>query len=85
MVNKTVYQFVSSSLGVEIFKKEGKSEKGCVEIEDWGFSMHFVLGFQGNSIHTLHLCFSHDITKLCEVYTKIDSWFQKSHEEFGQP
>ena len=21
---------------------------------------------------------------MCKVYTKIDSWFQKSHEEFGQ-
>ena len=24
------------------------------------------------------------ITKWCKVYTKFDSWFQKSHEEFGQ-
>ena len=32
----------------------------------------------------LHLCFGEDITKWCIVYTKIDSWFQKSHEEFGQ-
>ena len=26
--------------------------------EDWGFSVLFVLGFQENSIYTLHLCFS---------------------------
>ena len=26
--------------------KEGTSEKGCVEIEDWGFSVPFVLGFE---------------------------------------
>ena len=26
-----------------------------VEIEDWGFSVHFELGFQENSIYTLHL------------------------------
>ena len=25
-----------------------------------------------------------DITKWCKIYTKTDSWFQKSHEEFGQ-
>ena len=58
--------------------------KRCAEIEDWGFSVHFVFGFQGNSIYTLHLCFSWDITKWCKVYTKTDSWFQKSHKEFGQ-
>ena len=46
--------FVGSRLWVEIFlRKEGISKKGCVEIEDWGFSVHFVLGFQGNPIHTL--------------------------------
>ena len=42
----------------DIFEKEGTSEKGYVEIEDWGFSVHFVLKFQENSIYTLHLCFS---------------------------
>ena len=26
--------------------RKGKSEKGCVEIEDWGFSVHFVLSFR---------------------------------------
>ena len=35
----------------DIFEKEGTSEKGCVEIEDWGFSIHLVLGFQENSIY----------------------------------
>ena len=32
----------------------------------------------------VHLCFSQDITKWCKIYTKTNSWFQKSHEEFGQ-
>ena len=32
----------------------------------------------------MHLSFSYDITKWCKVYTKTNSWFQKSHEEFGQ-
>ena len=47
MVNNTVYQFVGCEPGGwDIFEKEGTSEKGCVEIEDWGFSsLHFVLGF----------------------------------------
>ena len=60
------------------------SNKGCVEIEDWGFSVHFVLGFQENPIYTSHICFSKDITNRCKVYTKTDSWFQKSYGEFGQ-
>ena len=60
--------------------------KGCVEIENWGTSKHFVLGFQENSIYTLHLRFSYDSTKWCKcnVCTKTNSWLQKSHEEFGQ-
>ena len=41
----------------DIFEKEGTSEKGCVETDDWGFSVHFVFGCQENSIYTLHLCF----------------------------
>ena len=45
-------------MGLDIFENEGTSEKGGVEIEDWGFSVHFGLGFQENSIYTLHLCFS---------------------------
>ena len=40
--------------------------------------------FQENSICTLHLCFSWDIAKWCQVYGKADSWFEKSHEEFEQ-
>ena len=48
--DKGGYQFVGK-------KKEGKSKKGCIEIEDWGFSVPFVLEFQDNSIYTLNLCF----------------------------
>ena len=44
-------------MGLDIFQNEGTSEKGCAEIEDWGFSLHFGLGFQENSICTLHLYF----------------------------
>ena len=52
----------------------------CVEIEDWGFSVHFVLRFQENSHFTITL------TLYIYVLTKIlqDSLFQKSHDEFGQ-
>ena len=49
------------TVGLGIFENERISEKqkGCVEIEDWGFSVHFGVGFQENSIYTLHLlCFS---------------------------
>ena len=34
----------------DIFEKDGTLEKGCAEIEDWNTSVHFVLGFQENSI-----------------------------------
>ena len=33
-------------MGLDIFENEGTSEKGCIEIEDWGFSVHFGLGFK---------------------------------------
>ena len=54
MVNNTSYQFVGSKPGGwDIFEKEETSEKGCVEIEDWGFSsLNFLLGFQESSIYT---------------------------------
>ena len=42
-------------MGLDIFENERTSDKGCVEIEDWGFfSVHVVLGFQENPISTLH-------------------------------
>ena len=66
------------------FWKRGTSEKGCVKIEDLGFSVDFVLRFQENSFYTFYLSFCEDITKWCKVYTKIDSWLQKPHEELGQ-
>ena len=44
--------------------------------------MHFILYWSFKYIiYTLHLCFSQDIAKLGKVYTKVDSCFQKSHEE----
>ena len=70
--------------GRNISENKGTLEKGWVEIEDWGFSLHFVLRFHKNSIYTLHLCLSEDIIKWCKVYKKMDSWFQNSHEEFGK-
>ena len=44
LVNNTVYQFVFSNLGAEIFSK--KIEHRCVEIEEWGFSVHFYWGLK---------------------------------------
>ena len=37
-------------MGLDIFENEGILEKGCVKIEDWGFSVHFGWEFQENSI-----------------------------------
>ena len=28
-------------MGLDILENEGISEKGCIEIENWGFSVHF--------------------------------------------
>ena len=72
MVNNTVYHFVGSNGGWDIFEKEGTSEKGCVEIEDWGISVHFALLFQENSIYTLcFVFFSSNIytTFKCKKFT----------------
>ena len=33
-------------MGLDIFENQGTSEKGCVQIEDRGFSVHFGLGFK---------------------------------------
>ena len=57
MVNNTVYQFVGSNLRVEIFLKNREHQKNGAffEIEERDFSVYFALGFQENSIYTLHL------------------------------
>ena len=39
--------------GWHISEREETSEKGCVEIKDWGTSVQFVLGFQENSLQNL--------------------------------
>ena len=39
--------------GWDIFEKEGTTENGCVEIDDWVTPVHFVLGFQENSAFLL--------------------------------
>ena len=71
--------------GWDIFDKEGTSKKGCIEIEDWVFYVHFVLWFQENSISLYTYVLAKILnTKWSKIYTKTDSWFQKSHEEFGQ-
>ena len=38
-------------MGLDIFETDGTSEEGCVEIEGWGFSVHFGLEFQENFIY----------------------------------
>ena len=44
VVKNTVYQFFGSNLRI-IFEKEGTLEKWCIEKEDWGLSVVFVLEF----------------------------------------
>ena len=35
------------------FWKRGNISKGCVEIENWGTSVYFVLGFQENYMYSM--------------------------------
>ena len=63
--------------GWDIFEKEGTSLK-CVEIDDWGFSVHFVLEFQDNSIYTYVL--AKKLQNGATFIQQTDSWFKKSHE-----
>ena len=39
--------------GLRYFWKRGNIRKGCVEIEDWGTSVYFVLRFQEDSLQSL--------------------------------
>ena len=41
-----VFHFVVSNLGAEIFLKKRQYQKRVHKMEDWGTSVHFVLGFQ---------------------------------------
>ena len=81
MVKNTFCYFVGSW---DIFEKEKTSEKGGIEIEDWRFSVPIVLGFQENSIYTLHLYFSKILQNSAKFIQKLIPVFKKSHEEFGQ-
>ena len=45
-------------MSLDIFENVGTSEKGCIEIEDWGFSVHVSENVSENSIYTWRLCFS---------------------------
>ena len=76
MVNNTVYQFVGSNLGVENFSKRGNIKKRCAKkkIEE------YTLYFEDITLYTYVL------KKILQngVYTKTDSWFQNSHEKFGE-
>ena len=69
--------------GWGIFEKEGTIEKACVEIEYWGFSVHFGLGFQENSIYTLHFVLVEILQNGAKFRQKVTSGF-KNHEEFGK-
>ena len=62
----------------DIFEKEGTSEKGCIEIEDWGNFVHSLLGFQENSMQSLS-AFCNKINSKSSIFFRfliIDfSWF----------
>ena len=86
--NNAVYQFVGSSLRVEIFlKKSEHQKKGALKQKIVASLYTFYWGFKRFHLH-LTLMFQkiiiEDIRKSCKVYKKTDSWFQKSHKEFGK-
>ena len=85
MVNNTVYQFVGSNLGLRYFRKrENIRKKVC-----WNKTLRllFTLCIRVSRKFYLLLCFKlryYTYTKWCKVFTKLNSWFRKSHEEFGE-
>ena len=79
MVKNTVYQFVGSDLWVR-YIWEGTSAKGCVEIEHWGFFVHFVLGFEENSIYTLTYVLAKILQNGASLYK---SWLLVSKTSWG--
>ena len=73
-------------MDLDISKNDGTSEKGCVEIKDWGFSALFGLGFQENSIYTVHLCL---VAKILQngaksTYTKAGFKIYRNLDNFRQ-
>ena len=42
-------------MGLDILENEGVSEKGSIEIENWGFSVHFGFDKIQFTVYTLHL------------------------------
>ena len=53
MVNNTLYYLLVLTWGSRYFWKRGSIRKGCIEIEDWGTSVYFVLSFQENYMQSL--------------------------------
>ena len=49
----TVYHLMALTCGLRYFWKRGNIRKGCVELEDWGTTVYFVLGFLENSMQSL--------------------------------
>ena len=73
-------------MDLDIFENDGTSEKECVQIEDWGFSALFGLGFQENSIYTVHLCLVAKIlqTGAKSTYTKAGFKIYRNLDNFIQ-
>ena len=72
-------------LGVEVFlNKKEHQKKRALKLKTEASLYTLYKSFE-NSIYTLYSYFCKDIIKWCKVYTKTDTWFQKSHAEFQQP
>ena len=78
MVINNVYQFVGSKLRLRYFWKRGKIRKWVLWNRKLKVLYTLCTGVLRKFNLHLHLCF------IQKVYTKTDSWFQKSLEEFWQ-
>ena len=68
--------------GLGHFWKRGNIRKWCVKIEDWGFSVHFVVGFHPFTLYTYVL--AKILQNGAKFIQKLTPGFKRSHEEFGQ-
>ena len=53
MVNNTLYHLLVLTWGLRYFWKRGSIKKGCVEIEDWGTFVYYVLRSQESYMQSL--------------------------------
>ena len=85
MVNSRFYHFVDSNLEFEIFlKKREYQKRGALKwkIEASQYTLYW--GFNKISFTLYTYVLAKILQDGAKFIQKLDSWFQKSHDEFGQ-